>query len=101
MIIYSLFWVKIRTGFAGEDTPRSIFHNLIGIHNSFPNSVYHHSDNITKFYGNEGYSIACTIHEYRYPIDSGHVTNWDDMEQMWHHTFYNQLQVAPEDYGVS
>ena len=25
----------------------------------------------------------------RYPIEHGIVTNWDDMEKIWHHTFYN------------
>jgi actin-related protein len=32
----------------------------------------------------------------RYPIEHGIVTNWDDMEKIWHHTFYNELRVAPE-----
>merc|ERR1711939_1170110 len=31
----------------------------------------------------------------RYPIEHGVVTNWDDMEKIWHHTFYNELRVAP------
>ncbi|KAL4822303.1 hypothetical protein H8958_002762 [Nasalis larvatus] len=26
-----------------------------------------------------------------------HSINWDDMEKIWHHTFYNKLPVAPED----
>jgi actin beta/gamma 1 len=34
----------------------------------------------------------------RYPIDHGIVTNWDDMEKIWHHTFYNELRVAPEEH---
>jgi actin len=31
----------------------------------------------------------------RYPIERGIVTNWDDMEEIWRHTFYNELQVTP------
>jgi len=34
----------------------------------------------------------------RYPIEHGVVTNWDDMEKIWHHTFYNELRVAPEEH---
>jgi actin-related protein len=35
-----------------------------------------------------------------YPIEHGIVTNWDDMEQIWHNTFYNELRVAPEEPPV-
>ncbi|KAF2363921.1 Actin family, partial [Trinorchestia longiramus] len=33
----------------------------------------------------------------KYPIQHGIITNWDDMEKIWHHTFYNELRVAPEE----
>ena len=36
----------------------------------------------------------------RYPVEHGIVTNWDDMERIWHHTFYNELRVAPEEHPV-
>ena len=30
----------------------------------------------------------------KYPIEHGIITNWADMEKIWHHTFYNELRVA-------
>ena len=36
----------------------------------------------------------------KYPIEHGIVTNWDDMEKIWHYTFYNELRVAPEEHPV-
>ncbi|KAJ6254333.1 von willebrand factor a domain-containing protein 5a [Anaeramoeba flamelloides] len=38
-----------------------------------------------------------TLH---YPIEQGIVTNWDNMEKILHHTFYNELRVAPEEHPV-
>ena len=36
----------------------------------------------------------------KYPIDNGIITNWDDMEFIWHYIFYNKLCVLPEEYPV-
>jgi actin len=36
----------------------------------------------------------------KYPIEHGIVTNWDNIKKVWHHTFYNELRVAPEEYPV-
>jgi actin-related protein len=36
----------------------------------------------------------------KYPIEHGIVTNWDDMEKIWHHAYYNELRVHPEEHPV-
>lgn len=35
-----------------------------------------------------------------YPIDSGIVTDWSDMEKIWEYTFSNELRVDPSEYNV-
>merc|ERR1719326_2401802 len=36
----------------------------------------------------------------KYPIEHGIVTNWDDMEKIWNHTFYNSLRCDPKDHPI-
>ncbi|KAK2082868.1 hypothetical protein P7K49_038104 [Saguinus oedipus] len=35
----------------------------------------------------------------KYHMEHGVVTNWDDME-IWQHTFYNKLCIAPEEHPM-
>ena len=35
-----------------------------------------------------------------YPVEHGIVTDWDDMEKIWDHTFYNEVRVAPEEHPI-
>merc|ERR1719389_811166 len=51
------------------------------------------------YVGNEAQSKRGVL-LMKYPIEHGIVTNWDDMERIWHHTFYNELRVAPEESPV-
>jgi len=37
------------------------------------------------------------ILDITYPIAHGIVESWEDMEKVWHHTFYNELRVAPNE----
>jgi len=36
----------------------------------------------------------------KYPIEHGVVTNWDDMEKIWHYAFHDELRVEPEEHPV-
>ena len=38
--------------------------------------------------------------QLKYPIEHGIVTDWDDMERIWHHIYQNELCVMPEDHPV-
>ena len=33
----------------------------------------------------------------KYPIEHGIITNWDDMEKVWHHTYTNELRISPDE----
>ncbi|KAK7094552.1 hypothetical protein V1264_006089 [Littorina saxatilis] len=35
-----------------------------------------------------------------HPIQHGIITDWDDMEKIWHYIFHNELRVAPEEHPV-
>lgn len=83
-----------KAGFAGDDCPRAVFPSIVGWPK--PGSVDMDKD---SYIGNEAQkrSRALKLH---YPIHNGIVTNWDEMEKNWHHIFYNELQVAPEEHPV-
>lgn len=41
------------------------------------------------------------IRTLQYPIEHSIVTNWDDMEEIWHYIFYNELCVAPKEHPMA
>ncbi|XP_076816787.1 actin, cytoplasmic 3-like [Clavelina lepadiformis] len=88
----------IKAGFAGDDAPRSIFRPIVGR----PRTQSHHVGMEYKdtYVGDEAQIGRDILTRVVPAIDRGIVTNWDDMEKVWHHIFYNELRVAPEDYKV-
>lgn len=52
-----------------------------------------------SYVGSEAQSKRDTL-ALKYPIERGVITNWEDMEKIWHHSFSNVLCVAPEEHKM-
>ena len=87
----------VKAGFAGDDSPRVVFPSLIGVPINQQGMIGMGSK--TMYVGEEAQAKRGVL-KLRYPIEHGIINDWNDMEQIWHHAFYNELRLNPDEYKV-
>lgn len=90
----------IKAGFAGGEKPRVVFRSCVGRPKHvrvMPGGALEGSETI----------LGSKVEEHRgalridYPMESGVVTNWSDMERIWSYLYHkDNLNVASEDHAV-
>ena len=86
-----------KAGFSGEEAPRTVFASVVG-RPKVP-GIMIGTEKRDILIGQEAQERRGIL-ILKHPIEQGVIQNWDDMEKVWHHTFYNELKVTPEDHNV-
>lgn len=88
---------SIKIGIAGDDAPQSIFPNIIG--DPRHATILPETLQTDSFIGDKALKYR-DILNLRYPMEHGIVTNWDDMEKVWHYLFHHKLRLSTANHPI-
>eukprot|EP00913_Durusdinium_trenchii_P016884 g15873.t2 len=97
-----------KAGFAGDEVPDIVFPSVVGVprHPQIallmgqnPQAAYVGEDRDGPR-GKEANRRRGVLRR-RVPIERGLVVHWEEVEQIWHHVFFNELRIALEETGTT
>lgn len=87
----------IKAGLAGENQPSVKFPSIVGYPRTDKQMIGVESK--AEYIGDEAQKMRGVL-KLSYPIESGIVTSWDQMEKVWEYCFSNELRVDPSEHKV-
>jgi actin-related protein len=87
----------VKAGLSGGDAPTCVFPAVVGRprHGSAMAGAEHKEEYI----GDAAISKRGVL-TISYPVEHGIVKDWNEMEKVWNHTFYDQLRINTEEHAV-
>jgi len=89
----------VKCGFAGSNFPHAIFPSLVGRPILRAEEKVEGVE-IKDIMVGEVASKLRSMLQLSYPMANGIVRNWEDMEHLWNHTFYEVLKVKPAETKI-
>lgn len=89
----------VKTGFAGDNFPSLIFPSMIG--RPLMRAEEEFKDVVLKdvMVGDECAKYRHMLNT-SYPVDNGIVKDWEGMKHLWDYTFFDRMQIRPEDHKI-
>jgi actin len=84
-----------KAGLAGEDAPKSCFPTVVG--KPKMQGLLVGTDQRDAYVGDEAIHKRGVLNLH-YPVKHGLIDNWDDIEKVWHHCYFTELLVPPEEH---
>lgn len=84
----------IKAGLGGESTPSVKFPSIVGYPRSDKQMVGVEAK--SEYIGDEAQKMRGVLN-LKYPIESGIVNDWDQMQKVWEYCFNNELRVDPSE----
>ena len=87
----------LKAGFTGESAPSVKFPSIVGRPRT--NKQLIGVEAKSDYIGDEANKMRGVLN-LAYPIESGIVNSWEDMQKVWEYAFTNELRVDPSEHKV-